>query len=647
MAVPRASVPDATSRRFVASAAVIVGLCLVVASFAVQLNGRFYARQQPFYDSMSYHAQVHRVMTRAASDGVVPALAQACRSSTVCLPPVLAAVVGPFLQPSRLIGIGIQCLELVFFAATLAFYLARIRGLPPATTALAVVPFLLWGCLYEPSGGLSDFRMDLSLALLFATTVLWYLIAMETRSWSHFIVLGLSAAAACLFRATAPVYLMLAILPLAIADLVPQPTRLARLLGLAVAAVIAAAGCGWFFVLNYEALHYYYVVWNTDANARLPLVKALRHVAFAVGHVGPPAAVLALAFPLARAVDGWRDGRRPGPARFDWRMLWIGVAPVVLLVSRGAGLNPYVSMPAAFGLTMLLMLPVAGAPARDLSRPAFMGLALLAAGGAAVTASHGWQRHFGGAIDSMAAHREAIRQIVGDARAAGRDAASYATTHCFFLNQDSLESVVLFDTPGVEIVEALPRVEGVLLRTHSGFAVAAEADWAAVPGDSTQSKLDHILAVADREIDYLAIPDEDTARFLEERMQYYIINRHATVLRRRLLESGRWEPVGGDIRNGEHEVVRIYRNAVRRGRADQASGAASRPGSKRSGRKASGSLQSCGRRPTSSTVGGQRGGRPATTPGPRGRRVLVVVGHDVEQDVPNDPVHVGGSGLCG
>jgi hypothetical protein len=232
-------------------------------------------------------------------------------------------------------------------------------------------------------------------------------------------------------------------------------------------------------------------------------------------------------------------------------------------------------MPAAFWLTMLLMLPFAGAPARDLSRPAFMGLVLLAAGGAAVAASHGWQRHFGGAIDSMAAHREAIRQIVGDARATGRDAARYATTHCFFLNQDSLESVVLFDTPGVEIVAARPRVEGVLLRTHSGFAVAAEADWAAVPGDSTESKLDHMLAVADREIDYLAIPDEETSRFLEEQIQHNVINRHAMVLRRRLLESGRWEPVGGDIRNGEHEVVRIYRNAVRRARADQPSGAGS------------------------------------------------------------------------
>lgn len=115
---------SATPRpRWPAAAACVFGLCTVAAVFAGQLNRRFYERNQPFYDSMSYHAQVHRVMTRAATEGVGPAVVEACRTSTVCLPLVLAAVAGPFVEPSRGIGIAIQWLELLFFAGTIGFYL--------------------------------------------------------------------------------------------------------------------------------------------------------------------------------------------------------------------------------------------------------------------------------------------------------------------------------------------------------------------------------------------------------------------------------------------------------------------------------------------------------------------------------------------
>lgn len=564
--------PATPGPRWPAAAAFVFGLCTVAAVFAGQLNRRFYERNQPFYDSMSYHAQVHDVMTRAATEGVGPAIVQACRTSTVCLPLVLAAVAGPFAEPSRGIGITIQWLELLFFAGTLVFYLARIRGLPPASAALAVVPCLAWRCLYEPNGGLSDFRMDLSLALLYATTVLWYLIAIETRTALHCTVLGLSAAAACLCRATAPVYLAIALLPLVVADLVPRVSRRERLRGLVLAAVIAAVGCGWFYLLNYDGLHYYYVVWNTDANAHLPFAEAVKHVEFAGRHVGLPAAGLAVAIPLVWLVDGWCVGRRPllghrGLA-FDCRMAWIALAPVTLLVSRGAGLNPFVSMPAAFGLTLLLMLPVSGRAGYAYSRMAWIALACLAATSVAGAAGLGWRKHYGDAVDSMAAHREVLRQIVEDARSTGLDDVRFATTHCFYLNQASLQSVALFDTPATRLEKGTPRIEGVVIRPHQVFAAAAEADWVARPGDSTEAKIANMIATAGREIDYLAIPDADTCRFCQENLAFVVINRHATRLRRLLLDSGRWQPVAAEIRNGEHEVVRVYRNVARIATAD-------------------------------------------------------------------------------
>mgnify|MGYP006274055887 CR=1 FL=1 len=565
-------------RSAAARLAFLMALCLAAGLFAVVLNARYYVRNQPFFDSMSYHTQVHRVMTQSRTEGVIPALGTACRSSTVCLPLVFAALAGPFIAPSRSFGIAIQTVELAVLCGSLWYYLHHVRGLAAALATLAVAPCLLWRCLYDFSGGLSDFRMDLSLALLFATAVIWYLIAMATGRLGHFIALGVATAVTCLFRATAPVYLAVTLVPLACIDLWPQATRPRRFLGLALAAVTAAAGCLWFFVLNYDALHYYYVVWNTDANARLPLGKAARHAAFAVGHIGVPAALFAISIPLVLHADAWlgRDpaGRRsPGrPWREfllpDWRMAWIGIAPVLLLVARGAGLNPYVSMPAAFGLTLVL-LGVGGGPAsraiygRQPSRGAVLALAGIAVACTAISTTLGWISHHGGGIDSMAAHRQAVDAIVADARRVGRDQVRYGATHCYFLNQASLESVMLFDHPRTTRDGGTVRIDGVALKPDETLAIWAEADLERVPGDTAADKLEHAIAAANRDVDYLAIPDEATSRFVEDHLSYYVINRSAVFVRERLLASGDWEPVSDAIRNGTDEVVHVYRNASR------------------------------------------------------------------------------------
>ena len=552
--------------------AILATLCLVVGLFAVRLNARFYARSQPFYDSMSYHDQVHRVMTQARADGIVAALGTACRSSTVCLPLIVAALAGPFIDPSRTVGIAIQIVELAILCGTLWYYLHRVRGLAPGVAALTVTPCLLWRCLYDFNGGLSDFRMDLSLALLFTTTVLWYLIAIATGRVGHFVTLGIAASATCLFRATAPVYLALTLAPLVITDLVPNATRPRRLAGLGIAAVTAAAGCLWFFLMNYEALHYYYVVWNTDANAQLPLRESLRHVSFAVGHIGVPAAVLALTIPVVFGIDAWLVSRSSGalvPDRPwwqwspDWRMAWIGVAPVLLLVARGAGLNPFVSMPAAFGLTMVLLGVGGGIPAWRPSRPALGLVVVFAIACTAATGFRGWKAHAGGSVDSMAAHRAALDSIVADAHRVGRDEVRVGTTHCFYFNQASLQSVALFDHPAAVWDGTEPRIDGVAIRPDGTFAVAAAADLVRVPGATVADKLEHMLTTAARDIDYLAIPDETTARYVQERMPFNVINRFAVTIRERLLESGHWAPVSDEIRNGVNEVVRLYRNTRR------------------------------------------------------------------------------------
>lgn len=550
-------------------AVLVLLACLAAGGFAVLLNGRFYSRNQPFYDSMSYHEQVHRVMQLARSEGLGAALSTACRSSTVCLPLVMAAIAGPFCAPSRAVGIAIQVAELLFFAGTLLFYLRQVRRFDAWTAVLGILPFLAWHCLYDFNGGLSDFRMDLSLALLTSTTVLWYLIAMATGRTLHFLTLGLTAAATCLFRATAPVYLVLMLTPLAIADLIPAATRRQRFVGLLIAAAAATLGAAWFFVFNYQKLYFYYVVWNTDANAHLPLRESLAHARFAFQHVGVAAALLALSFPIVLGIESLLHRTRHAPAttsaaltppRPDWRIAWVGIAPILLLVGRGAGLNPFVSMPATFGLTLFAMLPLAGPLRHAPSQSARLAIAAVAVPCLLMAGVQGWRAHHGGNVDSMAAHRAALDAIAADARRQGRDTAAYATTHCYSLNRGSLHSVAVFDHPDVVLAGSEPRLHGVALQPNACIDIAAQADWDRVPGATDDEKLAQLLAAADRDLDYLAIPDEATTAFVSEHLPFNVINRHAVTLRQRLLDGGRWTPVSDPIRNGDHEVVTIYRN---------------------------------------------------------------------------------------
>jgi hypothetical protein len=559
-----------TSRRATTCGlALITVLCLAAGLYAARLNARFYERNQPFYDSMDYHTHVHRTMKVARESGVPTALREACRSSTVCLPLLIAALAGPWCEPSRSFGIALQTGELLVFAWSLFYYLRRVRGLDASLTVLAIVPFLSLRCLYFFNGGLSDFRMDLSLMLMFATTVLWYLIAAATERRAHYVALGLTAGAACLFRATAPVYLILALGPVAMWDLAMRRARWVHLAGLGIAIATAAAAALWFFVLNFDSLYYYYVVWNTDANANLPWRESVRHFQFVADHIGRPALLLALAFPGLLAVDAaiarWHRASPPGVRSLgtwlpDLKMLWIGLAPVLFLVVRGAGLNPFVSMPAVIGLLLFMLWPLSSHPAPVPSRWTKVVLAALALVCLFAAAGRGWKDHTGRGVDSMLAHRQMLQAMLDDAQREGKSSVRFATTHSFYLNQNSLQNVALFDMPQAVVTAQSVSIDNIRLAAAMCLAIHAEAQWREIPGETDEEKLRWLLEKAASEVDYLVIPDESTSRFLQDRIHSTVINRYALTIRERLLATGSWVPASGDIRNGKHEVVRLYRN---------------------------------------------------------------------------------------
>ena len=85
-----------------------------------------------------------------------------------------------------MIGIWIQTGELMLLVWSLYYYLTCVRRLPGSLAAFSIAPFFCCACLYSYRGGLSDFRMDLGLMLLFSVTCCWYLIASATGRRLHF-----------------------------------------------------------------------------------------------------------------------------------------------------------------------------------------------------------------------------------------------------------------------------------------------------------------------------------------------------------------------------------------------------------------------------------------------------------------------------
>ena len=582
MTVPgAASVRTAGTLRACAFAAIGLAVMAAIGTFAVRLNARFYATNQPFYDSMAYNARTFRTMRICQESGLLAALRQSGTNDTVVLPDLIASFAALFVEPSRAVGIWIQMGELALLAGSLFYYFTRVRNLSASLAAVAISPFLFLQCLYLYNGGLSDFRMDLSLMLMFSLTATWYLIATATGSRLHYILLGLSCGATCLTRGTAPVYFAAVFGPMAAVDLLFHRPWKPRAKGLALAAAVAAATSLWFFVRNYNYLYYYYAVWNTAANAHLPPRESIGHFRYLEEHIGKAVFWFAVLFQLTLAADALLRQQSIAAAvarlrtmKLNWTALWLGLAPIGLLMLLGAGLNPFVSMPAAFGCLLFALFPFRNSKQQRVSRPAFAALAVSVAVCSATAMTAGWKNHAGPAPDSMGAHKATLRAIVADARQAGKSEARYATTHSFFLNTFSLQNVAMFDIPDAHATSQQITLRGVRLEPSPCFAVAAEADWRVVHGATPEQKLEHMIEHANQQIDYLIIPTPETAAFVQKNISFNVINRYAVELRTRLLTCGQWQEISGDIRNSNDEAVRVYRNV---GHADSATAMLSGP----------------------------------------------------------------------
>jgi len=352
---------------------------LAIGIVAALLNRSFYSSHGPFYDSMAYFNQLAWVMQSTRENGLWFALKNSYSTSTVFLPWLAGALLSYVVtEPNRMLGVAIQ-MPLIFLQLLTGYRFFRAEGVSQWRAVLYSFPLISFPAVFFFNGGLGDFRMDLSQALAYGSFLAALMVARKRDSLAEWAFVGLAISIACLARATTPVYVSMVLGAAFLIDLRKTgvaPTLQRYLLASGVVVLLA----GWFYLFNLEHLHYYYFIWNTDANARLPLRESVTHVRFAANHLGTSLLAALLLLMLAASPRLARDWRRYSP-RINWIALVGALVPIAYLVFSGAGLNPFAAMAAVPGF-ILFALHVADlpdAPVRSAARriaPIVMSIAL-------------------------------------------------------------------------------------------------------------------------------------------------------------------------------------------------------------------------------------------------------------------------------
>jgi hypothetical protein len=543
--------------------AILLVLSVVLAQgiYAAWLNKLYYARFAPFFDSMAYTNMLADVLAKAQSGGLRAGLQAALGQSTVSLPWLITAILAPLLPYSRLVGVCIQEFWMALLGVSVLIYWRRYRRASLSQALLWTLPPLSFTVIYRANGGVSDFRMDLSLYLLFALAMVWYLITRETLSRTPWVLSGLFIALCIMNRATAPAYLGMTLAPVLAARWWLEPGRRWWLVKRVAAFWLPAAAIGLLPVVkNWTYIHYYYFVWGAAPTAHLPITKSAIHIAAAglnmgIGVFAASALLLILQVP----------GRKPLLWRqLDWPLIWIAAAPGLLLVFTGAGPNPFSAMPMIFGSLLFSMAPFRDRVSfSDGANHRAQWASILLVVVCAYQAVTGYLDHIddrGGNAPSMAALRQGLNEIQAECQRLGLRRAEFLTSHLSDFQATALGNVLIYE------YAAIPRGGGfdlpnglTLAASYEGrFSPAVPLSWTEVPAPTEDTKFAYLVTQARDHVDFFFLPDDPSIDWMERHLPYNYMNLKIRRLKRELLASGAWQPLGPALRITNNETVNLF-----------------------------------------------------------------------------------------
>jgi hypothetical protein len=102
------------------------------------------------------------------------------------------------------------------------------------------------------------------------------------------------------------------------------------------------------------------------------------------------------------------------------------------------------------------------------------------------------------------------------------------------------------------------------IKSDNHFQPAVLVDWQKISGKNDSEKLETLVRLGGKQVDYLFLPDEKTIDFLETHISHNYINQKIRDLKKRLIEAKTWMPIDGPISVSNDETFVIYRNMTRK-----------------------------------------------------------------------------------
>jgi hypothetical protein len=557
---------------------ILYGFCLVLlvvflqAVFATQLNHLYYQFYGPFYDSAGYYLELKNIVLASQQGGFLSGFQQATHILTGFFPFFLIAIAGCFVAPSRDLAIYVQAGMLFSLGASVFCYFYNYY-FHSVKTALAfsllfLTPWVIWNF----NGGLSDFRVDLGLYIFSGTAFIWFLATRYTEKLYPWLLFGLFTGLAFLSRATAPAYFIIGLAPILAYRFLTcsAPLKLSLFKKLMLSIAVAFCLSAWFFILKGVDLYQYYFINNIDSTAHLPFSLALKHVEIVIKSIGTFPLLFSLfllflqllSFYITRAEVGKGNACNVHWRAFDGEALWLGIAPLVLLVGKGMGLNPFVSMPAIFGLILFLIKPFTLKNKeyyRYFNQPVISMIILCASLSVFVlSAGYSIHRHLPtkGFIPEMIGLKQVRDTILLDSQAHFENQViSFAIPSNGSITPVILWNTFFFDMNSLSIQHMRDFDRHFKLNEIGCYQTFSQFS----SGQSRSARIPQLARQIDEQVQYLILPDEKSITFLEQNFPFNYSNLVLRELKSVLLKTNRWVPISGLIRMHAQESVVLYR----------------------------------------------------------------------------------------
>ena len=533
----------------------------ILGYYAVYLNRLYYSTYGPFYDSMSYMNQLAMTMGVASKDGFIEAVRLSSNGSTVFFPWLEGSILGLFVSPAREYSVLIQ-LPLVLMQSISGYiFFRRVPCYSKTVSVLFSIVLISFAAMFFYNGGLSDLRMDLSQELAFGSALAFFSVAHKCRQTKYWILFGVMLGISFLVRATTPVYASLVFGTCALVDVFVSRGDMKiwlkpYLLGGGVATLMSL----WFFISNFNELHYYYFVWNYDANASLPLSQSIDHLNILfTKHLGAPIYFFLAVVFLAECYN-YILHRKVRDLSLNWVMLLGASIPVGFLVFLGAALNPFVSMISVSGLIMFGLAPFKSNVLFTQSDEKIILYVCGAFIAIALTASCGIENHrkIASPWTPSATGIQAVTNTINkDMSIQRKKLGVFEVTFVGSLDSTAIMNSFIYDLKFTLGANERAEKNGLIVKAlHPGLANPVE--WAAIPGRHPKDKLQTLVDESVATADYLIMPDNNTTF-----VTHHPISPYAYEFRDLLIKSKFFTRISGPIKISSLESVSIYRNNSR------------------------------------------------------------------------------------